>query len=120
MYNYHNKKFRSIQNSGTGEVSGDTVFHYYQEGHVFWATYKGGAIVKGYMVGKVAEDGTLDFNYQHINRDHQLMTGFCTSTPRVLDDGRIELSESWEWTSGQKGKGESTVVEIANGTSKSS
>jgi hypothetical protein len=34
------------------------------------------------------------------------------STPKILEDGRIELSEKWEWTNGEKSKGESKIIEI--------
>jgi len=34
------------------------------------------------------------------------------STPKILKDGRIELSEKWEWTNGDKSKGESKIIEI--------
>ena len=112
MYDYNNKTFRSISNTATGEVSGDTLFHYHQEGQLFWATYEGGAIRKGNMIGIVDKEGLLTFNYQHINQNFQIMTGRCTSVPTLLDDGRIQLKESWEWTSGQQGSGSSIVVEV--------
>ena len=110
--NYDNKKFASVQNSETGEVSSDTVFHYHQKDDLVWAEYSGGEIVFGNLIAKVLEDGSLEMRYQHINEKGELMTGKCFSKPEILRDGRIRLHEKWQWTSGDLSKGESIVEEI--------
>ena len=110
--NYNNKKFASVQTSETGEVSSETVFHYHQKEAVVWAEYSGGEIVLGTLIAKVDEEGNLDMRYQHINKDNELMTGKCNSTPEILEDGRIRLYEKWQWTSGDFSSGESTIEEL--------
>ncbi len=35
----------------------------------------------------------------------------CHSVPQILSDGRIELSEQWQWLNGDKSKGSSIVIE---------
>lgn len=109
---YHNKTFRSVTNTPNGEVSGDTLFHYHQQGNVVWADYGGGAIVKGFLIAVVQPDNTLDMRYEHVNTQGELMTGRCQSTPEHLPDGRIRLHERWQWTSGDESSGESIVEEI--------
>lgn len=110
--NYHNRRFRSLSNSGSGEVDAETIFHYRQDGDVIWATYAGGAIRQGTLVAKVLEDGRLELRYSHVNRDGELMTGQCFSTPEVLEDGRLRLHEQWQWTSGDLSSGTSMIEEI--------
>ena len=44
--------------------------------------------------------------------DMQIKTGKCHSVPTISDNGKIELSEKWEWTSGDFSKGESRLVEM--------
>ncbi len=112
MIDYNNKRFRSIESTKNGAVTGDTIFHYWQEGNVVWATYKGGNITFGNLVAKVDRKGNLDMRYQHMNKEGALQTGKCKSTPERLEDGRIRFHESWEWTSGDLSKGESIVEEI--------
>lgn len=107
--NYHNRKFAGISNTPNGQVSGDTVFHYAQHGLVLTATYGGGSILQGHMIGKVLDDSSLDFVYQHIDIEGNIKSGHCHSIPEILADGRIRLYEVWEWTTG--GKGESVVEE---------
>jgi len=41
-----------------------------------------------------------------------LMTGTCHSTPELLENGKIRLIENWQWTSGDKSKGNSVLEEL--------
>jgi len=110
--NYDNRKFRSVDNTANGEVSGKTLFHYHQENNIIWATYEGGSIHFGTLVAKVHDDNHLDMRYSHVNTNGKLMTGKCHSTPEVLSDGRLRLHEQWQWTSGDQSKGTSIIEEI--------
>lgn len=109
---YDNATFASVSNTDNGEVTGDTVFHYRQDGDVVWATYEGGAIRKGTLVAVVAADGALDMRYAHVNAKGELMTGVCRSTPELLADGRLRLHEAWQWTSGDRSAGTSIVEQV--------
>ena len=110
--NYDERVFRSVQNSETGEVSGETVFHYHQKDALVWAHYAGGAIVFGQLIAKVLGDGSLEMRYQHLNQKGELMTGKCLSTPEIMTGGKIRLREKWQWTSGDLSSGKSVVEEI--------
>jgi len=85
---------------------------YHQNKEIVWAEYYGGKIKRGALLGFVRQNGELEFNYEHININNEIKTGKCNSTPKILEDGRIELSEKWEWTNGEKSKGESKIIEI--------
>jgi len=110
--NYDNKIFTNLENTENGEVNKDTLFYYHQYNGIFWAEYYGGTIKKGYLLGLVNKNGELEMNYEHINTNNETKTGKCYSIPKILENGRIELLEKWEWTNGDKSKGESKVVEI--------
>ena len=112
MYNYHNKVFRSAANSSNGEVSTETFFKYTQSGNIVTAVYSGGNIIKGSLIALVDKEGKLDMRYQHINSNHQLMTGTCTSTPQLLPNGKLQLHEQWQWTCGDMSTGESVIEEV--------
>lgn len=109
---YDGRRFRSLRNSGTGEVDEQTRFEYHQRGGVVWATYEGGAVRFGTLVATVDAAGVLDMRYHHVNAAGELMTGRCRSTPEVLPDGRLRLHESWQWTSGDGSQGESVIEEV--------
>ncbi len=110
--NYNNKIFKSISNTPNGETSKDTIFHYKQEGDILTCDYSGGEIKKGHLIGLVSQDGIIDMKYHQINSENILMTGICTSIPTILPNGKIRLTESWQWTSGDFSKGESILEEI--------
>ena len=110
--NYDGRKFIPKMNSENGEVTEQTLFLYHQNGSLLWAEYSGGDILKGSLIGSVSDNGELDFVYHHMNRDMMIKTGKCHSVPTVMENGKIKLSEQWEWTSGDFSKGESLLVEV--------
>ena len=109
---YDGRRFRSVENSDTGEVGPETVFGYRQDGDVVSATYEGGDVRFGTLVATADNEGNLDARYGHVNVSGELMTGECRSTPEVLPDGRLRLHEEWRWTSGDGSSGRSVVEEI--------
>ena len=111
MINYNNKIFKPVSNTANGETSDETIFHYRQEGTILTAAYSGGKIKRGHLIGLVDELGNIDMRYHQVNEKGELMTGICQSTPEVLSTGKIRLHESWEWTSGDRSKGNSILEE---------
>jgi len=111
--NYDNKKFRVLRNSENGETSSETIFLYKQNGDILTATYSGGSIATGHLIGRVEEEGKINMRYHHLNTSGELLTGICRSSPEILADGRLRLHETWQWTSGDGSKGKSTLEEIA-------
>ncbi len=110
--NYHNKRFRAASNTPNGETSAETIFDYRQQGNILTAAYAGGSIVCGHLIGLVDAQGNIDMRYHQVNRQGELMTGICRSRPEVLENGKIRLHETWQWTSGDHSKGTSVVEEV--------
>jgi len=107
-----NRFFTTQSNSGNGEVSSETIFHYHQDADLVYADYSGGEIVKGHLLGKVIDSERLEFVYHHLNRQGEIMTGRCTSYPETGEDGLLRLKEYWQWTCRDFSEGESVIVEI--------
>ena len=110
--NYDGRIFRPVINSPNGQVTGQTEFYYRQQGNLLSATYSGGGISHGQMLGLVEDDGSLRFHYHHLTDRGELRSGVCASTPEQLPDGRLRLHECWEWTSGDRSAGTSVVEEV--------
>jgi len=110
--NYNNKKFKATANTNNGETSAETIFEYQQSGNLLTAYYEGGKIVKGHLIGLVDEEGNIEMRYHQVNAAGELMTGKCYSIPEVMENGKIRLLETWEWTSGDGSKGNSIIEEI--------
>lgn len=111
IFNYHEKKFRPISNTENGETSEETLFLYQQFGNILRSEYSGGKIKYGHLIGLVDHQGNIEMRYHQINDQDELMTGICFSRPEMLENGKIRLHESWEWTSGDKTKGTSIIEE---------
>lgn len=109
---YHNKKFRPVQNSVNAATTADTIFEYKQYGNILTAEYKGGHIRKGHLIGLVDEEGNIDMRYHQISKKGELMTGICFSKPEVTAEGKIRLHENWQWTSGDQTSGKTILEEI--------
>jgi hypothetical protein len=111
-YDLDGKVFRSTSNSATGDVDGETRFHYRQFGNLVTATYSGGNVVYGHLLAVVLDTGQLDMRYHHVNTQGLLMVGTCVSTPETQPDGRLKFRERWQWLTGDGATGESEIVEV--------
>jgi hypothetical protein len=110
QFDLHNKKFKSLDNSKNGEVGSDTIFHYRQEGNNIWATYSGGKIKVGTLIGEI-KNNEITLIYQHLNEDGDFLTGCCDTKILVVND-KIRLDEKWRWTCKDFSKGTSLLEEI--------
>ncbi|MGE9312287.1 n-acetylglutamate synthase [Niabella sp. CJ426] len=112
MINYNNKTFKPVSNTENGETSAETLFHYVQKGNILTASYSGGKIKSGHLIGLVDENGKINMRYHQVNHQDELMTGICSSVPEILPNGKIRLHETWQWTSGDRSAGTSVIEEI--------
>jgi len=112
MFSYNNKKFKAVKNTINGETSEETIFLYKQTGNILTSRYSGGQIVEGHLIGLVSSNGEIDMKYHQVNTKGILMTGECKSIPEILTNGKIRLHEEWQWTSGDKSKGNSIIEEL--------
>jgi hypothetical protein len=111
MIDYNGKIFKPILNSENGETSNETVFIYHQTGNILTSEYSGGKIKKGHLIGIVDKNGNIEMSYHQVNNKDEIMTGRCTSRPEILENGKIRIHENWEWTSGDRSKGQSIIEE---------
>lgn len=102
---------RSVANDDGGEVDGETVFEFSQDGDLVHAEYAGGRVRLGFLVGTV--DGErLEFRYAQLLTSGETQTGRSVDEIEVLEDGRVRLHERWSWDSAD-GEGTSVLEEVA-------
>lgn len=100
----------AVADSGGGVATTDTTFHYAEDDGVVTASYDGGTIRRGFLVGTRHGD-SLDFRYAQLHTDGSTATGHCVTELELLDDGRVRLNETWEWES-RAGTGRSVAEEL--------
>lgn len=108
---YNGKTFIPVSNTENGETSGETVFVYKQVGNILTSEYAGGKIKIGHLIGLVDEHGNIDMRYHQVNDKDVMMTGICHSKPEIMENGKIRLHETWQWTSGDRSSGKSIIEE---------
>lgn len=99
-----------VADSGGGVATTDTTFTYAEHEGVVTATYEGGTIRRGFLVGTRTGD-SLDFRYVQLHADGSTASGHCVTELELLPDGRVRLNETWEWES-QPGRGRSVAEEL--------
>jgi len=109
MINYDGKRFQPAE-----AAERDRTALYRQVDDLLWGEFQGGHARRGTLAGRCAPDGTLEFAYCMVLDDGQVIAGRCSSTPTILDDGRIQLDEVWERYGAHQGSGTSRLVEIAS------
>lgn len=100
----------AVADSGGGVATTDTVFRYAEDDGVVTATYEGGTIRRGFLVGTRSGD-SLDFRYTQLHTDGSTATGHCVTQLELLADGRVRMNETWEWES-RAGSGRSVAEEV--------
>lgn len=100
---YRGRRFRPVDNphypAGTPVPTG----RYDQDGDLVWAEFSGAGIRAGRLVGRCRPDGTIDAAYCWVTERGDPMAGTCVSSPTVLADGRLRLTERWRRLDGSVG-----------------
>lgn len=111
---YHGRRFRSADDSHRPADGGlRPTGCYQQDGDLVWAEFSGAEIRAGRLVGRCRPDGTIDAAYCWVTRGGETMAGSCVSSPTLLPDGRVRLTERWRRLDGSVGV--SYVEEVAEG-----
>lgn len=92
------RRMNVVETAADGVVNAATVFEFSQEGERVWATYSGGGIVRGYLVGLRRQD-ELVFRYAQLQEGEILDGGHSVCEIEALDGGRVRLREHFEWES---------------------
>ena len=97
---YDGRRFRSADHAADEDAP---VGHYHQDGSLVWAEFSGAAVRAGRLVGARRPDGTIDAAYCMVTLTGGTIAGTCVSTPAVLPDGRVRLTENWRRSDGSSG-----------------
>jgi len=99
-----------VQTAPNGVVGRDTVFKFYQVGDVVTASYSGGRVRVGYLVGILKGD-RLSFRYCQVSDEDHVDGGSSNARIESVDGGRLRLIESFKWES-RDGSGENIFEEV--------
>jgi len=92
-------KMNVIKTAENGVVNHETIFQFLQKDGVVSAEYQGGKIRKGFLVGKISAQNQLEFSYCQMQLDGKLDNGVSTCQLSKNENGKITLTEHFEWKS---------------------
>ncbi len=92
-------KMNVVKTAENGVVNHETIFVFSQKGDVISAEYSGGKIRQGFLVGKFLAENQLTFSYCQIQLDGKLDNGLSTCELSRNENGKVTLTEHFEWKS---------------------
>ena len=92
-------QMNAVQTAANGVIDRDTLFRFTQEQDTVWASYAGGRIVRGFLVG-VVQGGHLAFHYCQLEIGGTLNSGHSRCELQRNADGLVQIIEHFQWASG--------------------
>ena len=93
-----------------GVVSSDTRLYFRQKGSRVLGRYSGGAVVRGYLVGRLA-GSELIFRYVQVEASREIHAGASVCEVLHLADGRTRILEHFRWRT-RSGSGTNVFDEL--------
>jgi len=109
--NLDNIKMNVIKTAPNGVVNDLTIFTFSQTDNVVSATYCGGEILKGYLVGRVDKD-KLSFCYCQLQTNGKMDNGQSECDIVIGEIQKIQLIERFEWGSREDKNGVNIFQEL--------
>ncbi|MEM9648545.1 MAG: hypothetical protein AAF969_08690 [Bacteroidota bacterium] len=97
-FNLDRVQMRVIQTAANGVVNHETLFQFSQKENLVYATYAGGQIQMGFLVGSLQESA-LHFSYCQLQIDGKLDNGMSKAELSHGPENKIRLTEHFEWKS---------------------
>lgn len=110
LANIDAKRMRAASVTSTDGIDVQTIFSFRQSGRTVWASYRGGNIAQGFLIGTI--DGRmLSFDYIQMTQAGRRDKGESRCELGVSRDGRLQLTERFQWSS-RDGAGINVLEEI--------
>lgn len=94
-----NVRMNVVQTDACGVVNHETIFYFSQKQGVIEAVYAGGKIQRGFLVGRYQAENQLLFSYCQMQIDGTLDNGASECEVSRDENGKITLTEHFEWAS---------------------
>jgi len=95
--------FKPLEISPDSDLSSETFFEFQERDHVVEASYRGGAILRGYLLGRRDDDRVLTA-YTQLLTNGSRRTGTAEMRVEQGADDRMFLTEDYRWSGGTVGR----------------
>jgi hypothetical protein len=87
-----------IKTDPDGVVNKDTFFLFSQEENIVSASYSGGKIKQGFLIG-ILNENKLIFSYCQLQKDGNIDNGQSACELSMSENGKLRLTENFTWAS---------------------
>ena len=112
MINLNSKRFTLVSNSAGDAEPGQTIFTFEQTGRAVRATYEGGGVQLGALIGQIEQDDTLTVLFQQVTSAGKLCGGEGRMEVESSVDGKIRFVDLWKYTINGEGGGRAVWQEL--------
>ncbi|MFY1692419.1 DUF6196 family protein [Plantactinospora sp. WMMB782] len=95
--------FEVVETSAASAISRATVFEFREHDGMVEASYAGGQIVRGTLLGRREHD-RLSTAYAQVGAGGERQTGTATMRVRLTESGQLLLTEDYTWSDGTTGR----------------
>ena len=110
------RTFRAMSNSAHGQSGSATEMEFTGDDDYVTATYAGGGVRLGQVLGRRTKDDALDMHYHAGSTSGEIRAGHGRATFAADSQGRMRMFIEWQWLTGDHAPGHSEWVEVWPGT----
>ncbi|TMU55988.1 hypothetical protein [Flagellimonas algicola] len=97
-FDLDNVQMNVVQTAANGVVNHETIFSFSQQDVQVQASYSGGNIAKGFLIGVLKKE-ILNFSYCQLQTDGILDNGSSKAQLSITAEGKLRLTEHFDWKS---------------------
>lgn len=93
------RRLQVVEHAANSSLTPETELILEQSGNVLSGRYRGGSIIDGYLIGRLSFDEQCSVHFRYVQADiaGRLDSGVSNGVVSVLRDGRVRLTEEFEW-----------------------
>lgn len=112
MIDLNGRRFTLVSNSAGNAVPGETIFTFEQSGRAVRASYSGGGVRLGAIIGQFEEDGSLNVLFQQVTSAGILCGGEGAIEVEAGSAGKLRFVDNWRFTTNGEGGGQAVWEEL--------
>ena len=110
--NLHGRRFTLKTNTAGNARPGETTFEFEQDEAAIRASYSGGGVVLGSIVGRHLEDDRLEVLFEQVTTEGKLTGGRGSIQIERTECGKLRFIDDWEFLINGEGGGRAVWVEL--------
>lgn len=112
MINLDGRKFTLVSNTAGNAKPGETIFYFQQSDEAVRATYSGGDVTLGAIVGKHFGNDQLEVLFQQVTTNGKIEGGKGDIKIEKLANGKVRFLDEWSYLINGVGSGSAVWEEV--------